>query len=125
MGDWKLASLSDICEECPSISMIDIKRLEKASSINAMYTGLHNLASFEYNHSNGKIPVYCLEWRDIESDTFGAVINDNGVPELAIINNDKISAYTNKDLIKVKDLKQYAKDNFWIDKVLKGEELYR
>lgn len=121
MGDWKLASLSDICEECPSISMIDIKRLEKASSINAMYTGLHNLASFEYNHSNGKIPVYCLEWRDIESDTFGAVINDNGVPELAIINNDKISAYTNKDLIKVKDLKQYAKDNFWIDKVLKGD----
>lgn len=120
MGEWTLASVSDIAEECNDLSITDLKRLEKASAVNAMFTGLHNISSFEYNHSNGKIPVYTIEWRDIEADEFGAIINDNGVPELVLINNSKVTNYTDKDLIKKSELKKYSKDNFWIDSVLKG-----
>ena len=120
MGDWDLASIADIVEEFPELSHADIARLERASNLNTVFNGLHNLASFEYTHSNGKIPKYTLEWRDIETDTFGAVLNDNGVPELTIIDSDG-SPYTSKDLIKEKDLEKYKKDNFWIDRVLKGK----
>ena len=120
MGDWKLSSVADIIEECPDIKQRDIERLEKSSSSGAMYRGMHNIASFEHNGSNGKIPVYYIEWRDIETDEFGAVINDNGVPQLTIINNSNLSPYTDKDLIKEKDLKKHKADNFWIDKALGG-----
>ena len=74
----------------------------------------------DINPTNGKIPKYTLEWRDVETDVFGAVLNDNGVPELTIIDSDD-SPYTSKDLIKEKDLEKYKKDNFWIDRVLKGK----
>lgn len=125
MGDWSLCSISDIVEEVPDLSMTKKIMLEKSSASPRYHTGLHNLASFEYTRSNGKIPVYYIEWRDIETSEFGAVMNDNGVLELARIGDGKdktITPYTRKDLIPKSELKLHEKDNFWIRTVLKGEQ---
>ena len=126
MGHWELASISDILEEVPDLPMTIRMQLEKCSSFSNYYTGLHNLASFEYNRSNGKIPKYYVEWRDIDTDKFGAVMNECGVLELALIGDGSYedscrTPYTDKDLVPVKDLALQKKDNAWIDKILKGK----
>jgi len=130
MGHWELCSLSDIVEEIPNLSMNIKSQLEKCSATSNYHTGLHNIASFEYNRSNGKIPKYYIEWRDISTDLFGAVINESGVPELVLIGDgsdeDKLlTPFTKDDLIPQNELYKYKKDNFWIDKSLKGKNSAR
>lgn len=117
MGDWSLQSIADIVEQCPGISRTKIQMLENASSMSRSINGLHSMVSFEYGQSNGKIPVYNVEWRDLETDLFGACYDENGFAALVKIDSED-SPYTSKDLIPESELKNLAKDNFWIEKVL-------
>lgn len=124
MGHWDMMSLSDIAELCPNLGRGKLMALEKASALSRPTIGMHNMVSFEWNQSNGKIPVYNVEWRDMETDLFGACYDENGVPALVKIDSDD-SPYTKKDLIPKKDLKKLVKDNAWIEKVLGFEQTKR
>lgn len=117
MGEWCVSSLADILEKYPELSPKTRTLLEEGSRHAVSYTAPHNIVGFQYGRTNGKIPRYRMYWRDIEEDEWGIVLDDNNTPCIKnLVQDDR---YTERDLIPNNRLKDYVKDNTWIERVFK------
>jgi hypothetical protein len=96
MGEWYYMSAPSIFEKYPNLTPNQRDAIE-AYGRNDNKT-IHRVVNGLYTNAGGKVPVYEVYWKDMETKEFGWVKDEYGYPFYAMI-NDEDSKYTDKDLI--------------------------
>lgn len=96
MGEWYYMDTPSIFEKYPKLSKKEREAIE-AYGRNDNKT-IHKIVNGIYTNPGGKVPVYEVYWKDIETREFGWVNDEFGYPYYTMINH-KDSDYTDKDLI--------------------------
>lgn len=101
MGEFSFMNPTDIYEKCEDLSGTDRNYIETASARNwqqnvMMFTNMLGV--------DGRVPVYCVYWKDAEKQDYGYVLDKMNYPLFTQINRTDeqgtIVGYTDKDLIK-------------------------
>lgn len=118
MGEFRMASSSDIYEMYPTLSYSDKQLIETSMTTGSMGMGMHNLMSFYFNYAQ-KTPIYEMYWRDIESTRHAAFFDQYGYPVLEEVTEDRPL----NEAIPVEQLKLMTDGYDWIKQTLnKGSD---
>lgn len=108
MGEWHKMLPTEIYERFPSIGQGQRNEIEKW--VAALSTTSVSDTAFDMN---GRIPVFEVYWRDCNEFVYGYVLDEFGQQILERINyieeGDIKAKYTEKDLVKNKDLDKYQR----------------
>lgn len=96
MGEWYYQDAPSIFEEYPTLNKIEREAIENYGKNDN--NSIHKMVNGIYTQVGGKIPVYEVYWKDVESKEFGWVKDEFGYPYYTLVNDDE-SDYTDKDLI--------------------------
>lgn len=104
MGDFWMASPTQLYERYTSLSQIERAIIEESSKQNTNgYGSFHQIRNDTLGQRvNGRLPVYRLFWDDTEKVEYGVVQDGAGYTILTKINSSD-SVYTDKDLIEPPD----------------------
>ena len=113
MGEFNMASSSDIYEQNQHLDDTEKKMIETALMSGSIGMGLHNIASFYFNYAQ-RVPVYEMYWRDVNTTRHAAFYDRYGFPVLEEVTKERPL----NEAIPVKELAQYVDDYAWISTLL-------
>jgi hypothetical protein len=96
MGEWYYMDAPSIFEKYQKITKQEREAIEGYGR-NDNKT-IHKIVNGLYHNAGGKVPVYEVYWKDVETREYGWVKDEFGYPYYTMINHDD-SEYTDKDLI--------------------------
>jgi hypothetical protein len=96
MGEWYYMDAPSIFEKSPNLNKDEREAVESYGR-NDNKT-VHKIVNGLYTNAGGKVPVYEVYWKDLETREYGWVEDEWGYPFYEMINHDD-SKYTDKDLI--------------------------
>lgn len=96
MGEWYYMDAPTIFERYPKLTKEERDAIERYGKNDNK--GIHKVLNGIFTIKGGKIPVYEMHWKDVDTYEYGWVKDDNDFPYYTMINNPD-SKYTDKDLI--------------------------
>lgn len=115
MGDWQMASVTDVLEQAPQISFAKKVILENATSMGYQpFSAPHNIFIGDSLVSGGKVPVYRFEWRDVNLEKWGVFMDEQDNPVLL-----ELTEGGGRKRLTVSEMWKYAPENAWIEKLFK------
>jgi hypothetical protein len=96
MGEWFYMDAPTIFERYPKLTKEERDAIERYGKNDNK--GIHKVLNGIFTIKGGKIPVYEMHWKDVDTYEYGWVKDDNDFPYYTMINNPD-SKYTDKDLI--------------------------
>ena len=96
MGEWYYLDAPTIFERYNSLTREERGLIEAYG--NSESKSIHKIVNGMYTQAGGKVPVYEVYWKDVETREYGWVKDEDGYPFYTMVNHDD-SNYTDKDLI--------------------------
>jgi hypothetical protein len=96
MGEWYYMGATSIFERYNKLTRDEKLAIESYGKNENK--SIHRIINGIYTNAGGKVPVYEVYWKDMETKEFGWVKDEFGYPFYALINDDN-SKFTDKDLI--------------------------
>lgn len=98
MGEWYYMDSPSIFERYQNLTGEERAAIENYGNTKAN-NGIHKVINGIYTQAGGKVPVYEVYWKDVETRDYGWVADEYGYPYYTMVNHPD-SKYTDKDLIK-------------------------
>jgi len=98
MGEWYYMDSPSIFERYQNLTGEERAAIENYGNTKAN-NGIHKVINGIYTQAGGKVPVYEVYWKDVETRDYGWVADEYGYPYYTMLNHPD-SKYTDKDLIK-------------------------
>ena len=96
MGEWYYMDAPTLFERYPKLTKEERDAIERYGKNDNK--GIHKVLNGIFTIKGGKIPVYEMHWKDVDTFEYGWVKDENDFPYYTMINNPE-SKYTDKDLI--------------------------
>jgi hypothetical protein len=96
MGEWYYMDSPSIFEKYPKLTHEQMQAIEAYGKNDNK--AIHKIINGIYTQAGGKVPVYEVYWKDIETREYGWVNDEFGYPFYTMVNHED-SPYTDADLI--------------------------